>query len=214
MAPDGISIGFINRSTGATVNFAGRVIASGSINSSGILGGFATFGSDWATVNNASLILPFGGYVPASLAANTDNSIVTPTGLNVTGPITVNSLKLTGGPGFGLSANTLALTSGGLLYNGSGASSIAGTGLITGESGTNDLFINTASGTLALGVPIIGAGGSSNALVKNGAGKLALFGSSSYTGPIFVNSGRWRLLGLAEPIIPALWAATPSAASS
>ena len=51
---NGISIGFINRSTGATVNFAGHVIASGSVNSNGIMGGFATFGSDWATVNNAS----------------------------------------------------------------------------------------------------------------------------------------------------------------
>ena len=148
---NGISIGFINRSTGAAVNFAGNIIAAGSINANDILGGFATYGSDWAMVNGASQILPFNSYVPLGTAGISDNAIVTPVGVNVTGSVTANSLKVIGGAGFGLGANTLALTSGGLLFNGSSTTGISGSGLISGELGTNDLVHQYRFGHLGVG---------------------------------------------------------------
>jgi fibronectin-binding autotransporter adhesin len=189
------SVSAINRSAGTSVNFAGTVVTSTPNTAGGILGGYATVGSDWATAPAGTIVaLPAGSYVPAAIAAAaTDNaltSLMLPYGLP-SGTTTLNTLKISGGSGMDLLASSLALTDGGVIYSSAVPGAIAGTGLLSGATGADDLIVHVTGATLDIAVPIIGGTGG---LVKTGSGTLVLSGTSNFTGSIDVNGGTLQIV--------------------
>ena len=190
----GLAAGAITRSAGATASFGGTITTSNA-NTNGILGGYATVGSDWATVNGSSNIVALTGasYVDLPFATATDNAI-RPLFHLATGALNVNSLKIAGGSGVDLGANNLTLGSGGLLYSSPIAGGIGGTGIVSGPTSSDELIVHvTGSGTLDIAAPIIGAG--TGSLTKAGPGTLVLSGTSSFTGSVNVNGGTLLIPG-------------------
>lgn len=193
-----LDIGTISRNQGGTVRFApgsGGKITTSTITTEGIIGGFATVGSDWATVT-AGEVAAFNGYTTLATdgTPNTNNSRLT-NSLVLPFAQTTNTLKIAGGQGLALGANTLNLTAGGLIVD-SPASYVAivGSGTLSGLDASSELIIHTAAGTtLDVGAQLIGFGG--GALTKTGAGKLFLGGTSGFTGNIHVNEGTVEIAG-------------------
>ena len=189
----GLNVGSITRFPTATVNFAGTVNAAFSSNTNGILGGYATRGSEWATLNGSNNVVAYTAYTSFGTATAADNAITSLYQL-VTAPLTQNSLKVAGGSGVDLGANNVALSSGGILFTSSMAASIAGTGTLSGATSSDELIVTTTAGTqLDISAPIIGAG--FGGLTKAGNGKLVLSGASSFSGPINVNGGTLSIVG-------------------
>ena len=189
----GLAVGAITRSPGATVGFTGTVTTS-STNTNGILGGYATVGSNWATIGGGGQIVAFGAYndLASFTAADTDNASRSLFHLATTSLIR-NSLRITGGSGIDLGANSLQLTSGGLMYTSTIPGGIGGTGLLSGNTVSDDLIVHVTGADLDINAPIIGFDGG---LVKAGPGRLVLSGDSSgWTGPIAVNGGTLSIVG-------------------
>jgi fibronectin-binding autotransporter adhesin len=196
------SVGPINRSPGATVDFNvganGLVVASPAMVNN-IIGGYATYGgTDWASLSGNEVVR-LTTYTPINVGGGTDadDSIVSAP-RRLSDNLQTNSLKLEGGVGLALDTQNLKLTSGGLLYTGSGVAGIAGSGTLSGISESDELIIHTASGLLDIATPIIGNGAGS--LTKTGAGTLVLSGTSSFTGSVNINGG--TLLIPAAPTFP------------
>ena len=190
----GLTVGAITRSPGATAKFAGNVRTS-TANTNDILGGYATVGSDWATVNGSSQIVAYSGYHDdLSTALSTDNARNSHFQV-LTVPVSANSLKLSGGSGLDIGASDLNLVSGGLLHSSSLLSGIAGTGFITAGNGISDeLVVTTTGGTLDIATPLVG-NFSSGGLTKTGNGKLVVRGSSNFSGPVNINGGTLSIVG-------------------
>lgn len=188
-----LSVGVINRTIGATATFSGNVIAPGTPNdATGIIGAYATVGSDWARVNGSSQVVAFNSYVDLATAGVTSNASRSAYNL-LTGSATVNTLKISGGTGADLGVNNLTLTGGGLMYTGSLNGGINGSGLISGATAFDELIVNVSgTGTLDIAAPLIGGSGG---LTKTGNGKLVLSGNSSYSGPININAGTLSIVG-------------------
>ena len=186
----GFWVGTIGRSAGATARFGG-IVSTTSTNTDGILGGYALFGSNWATVDGGSNLAGYAAYTPLFAATATDNATASIATLAAAG--SVNSLR-TSGPGLNLGANNLTLTSGGLLYTGSRNDAIFGTGLLSGTDSAAELIVHTVgTGTLDLAAPIIGAG--TGGLTKAGDGTLVLSGANAFTGPINISGGTLAIVG-------------------
>lgn len=192
------------RNTGATVDFVlgtNGVVATSTPLTNGIVGGYATVGgTNWATVSGG-FIAPLSTYTPLASATSSDNAIVSSSVLG--GPVSVNSLKLTG---LGIAAGANGVTTGGLLYTGSGRAGITGAGIVSGASPADEFIVNTASGLLDIAAPIIGAGGGS--LTKAGNGTLMLSGSSAFTGNINITGGTLSIVGTGGTHPTALGSAT------
>ena len=162
---------------------------------------------NWATT--ASVISPYtfgaygtayGSYANLATTSGTDtnNSRIT-AGATLGASRTTNSLKIEGGGlTLALGANTLTLTSGGLLSTGAVASTISGaagaTGLMGGNngSGSYDLIVHQYNtGGLTISAVIGDNGAKPTALTKSGADTctLTLFGANTYTGDTIVNKG-------------------------
>lgn len=196
----------ISRSAGGTVNLAtgpGAVFtASGSLNNAaGILGGYATYnGADFATRDGAGNLVAFSGYtaLPASGGdVNTNYSLST--SLAPSGPLTVNSLKISGTGALALGTSTLTFTgtSGGLLYAPASAgdsSGITGTGVV-GAGTTGEFIVHVNQGTLTIANPVVAAAQAAGSLTKAGEGTLVLTGTSQYTGLTSVNAGTLEISG-------------------
>ncbi len=206
------NLGAITASPGATGNFQG-VLSATNPNINGIIGVFATNsmlgGPEWNKTNAGMLqpLLP-GDYsaFPAPAAAgaaptitDTLNTSLGYDGLGyanpVTGAISTSTLRVVSGLK-GLNAGAAPITldnsgihgAGGLLVQQAPGSTfnIGGTGLLSAGSPNNDLYIH-AWGDTAISNPLIGAG--TGSLIKAGTGDLRLFGSSDFTGSIYVNGG-------------------------
>ena len=180
----------VPRASGATASFSGGglVTLSGVSNANGILGGYATVGADWASLNASNGVVAYTGYASdTTTAASTDNLRITSAGAATTSLASVqsrNSLNLvnTGSAAatVDLGANgSLALTSGGLLTSGSSGFVIQNGKL---ASGNGDLVI-TNQAALTISSPI------NSAVTKSGAGTLVLAGANTYTGTTTVNQG-------------------------
>ena len=183
-----LSVGSITRLPGATAAFSGNVRALGAFNDpTGILGSYATVGSDWARVNGSSQIVAFNAYHDdVSTAAITDNARNSHY-QSLTVATRANSLKLSGGSGLNIGASDLNLVAGGLLHSSSLLSGISGTGFITAGNGISDeLVITTTGGTLDIATPLVG-NLSTGGLTMTGNGKLVLSGSSNFSGPVNIN---------------------------
>ncbi len=189
----GLTVGSITRFPGATANFAGTVNAAFSSNTNDILGGYATRGNDWATLNGSNNVVAYTAYTGFTTATPTDNARTSLYQL-VTAPLTQNSLKIAGGSGLDLGVNNLTLASGGILFTGSLQASIGGTGTLSGATSSDEFIVTTTAGTLLdIVAPIIGVG--PGGLTKAGNGTLVLSGNSSFSGPINVNGGTLSIVG-------------------
>jgi autotransporter-associated beta strand protein len=189
------------RTAGATVDFA--PISSGTIQfttgpagTSGILGGWATFGGvDW--VNSGATASRFTGYTALDASSNSSstNFSLDSGSMALPGVASVNSLKLAG------SAGTTSLSLGGVLTNTTGGvlfDNSSGSAQITGSqlgAAASEVIIHTggsggASNVLTVG-SLIGSGASS--LTKSGSATLVLTANNAYTGNTTINEGTLRL---------------------
>jgi len=99
---------------------------------------------------------------------------------------TINVLKYTGASALALGANTLTVTSGGVLFQNTG--SITGAGTL--NFGANEGIIHTVgSNTNAINAVIGGSGG----LTKGNTGALILGGANTFTGTVTVAGGVLRI---------------------
>ena len=209
----------ITRQAGGNISFPdGTVATTDTANVNGILGGWATVGNDWA-INSGSAdgpITALTSYTDTLPSTGTGSATANYTlsgGQTQTGTSILNAftLKLAG---TGTADNTLALAGttlnitttsatslGGILYTGGGTdvyhiTADAGKGINT--SSTQDLIINTVTGTLDVSAKI-NTGDSTRALLKAGAGTLVLGGPNAYTGTTRVNEGVLRLTNNTAP---------------
>lgn len=193
-----LALGAITRTIGSTINFnlptAGSITTATS-NVNGILGGYATVGSqNWATITGGA-IGAFSAYQPlspGSIVPDSNNSQVLGFQTQIES-VTTNSLKLGNSAGINLDTFNLAVSSGGVLFSGSTFGAITGFGTLSGATPEDELVIHTAGGTLDVTSPLIGFGGGS--LTKAGPGTLFLRGDSQFTGAVNINGGTLSIVG-------------------
>jgi fibronectin-binding autotransporter adhesin len=162
----------------------------------GILGGFATiFENDWIVPvanGGGSTAYAAAAYqtatTPSSWGASSNVNLTASTSANVQ-TTSINSLKLSAAATVTIDpAQTLTLSSGGLLVpgNASGSPTITG-GTLMGAAGA-DLIVhqNHAINTLTIG-SAIADNTAATALTKSGQGTLILTGNNTYTGPTYIN---------------------------
>ncbi len=216
-----VNLGMLNRViNGATVNFAlpsgvqnatNGITTTATNNVSGILGGWATVGGDWATVNAGGNIVAYSGYTPFVAQGGSSSVNYAESGsASLAISENMNSLQITdtgAGQSLNLGANNLTFSGnqGGLLYAGgtSGSFTINGTGYIGGglNGGVYQEFIATVTSgaTLDINAPLIGfdSGGS---FTKGGAGTLVVGGESTYTNGTYVAAGTLQLGTSSSPL--------------
>jgi autotransporter-associated beta strand protein len=200
-----------SRSVGGTVNFvlpsgtqdAINGITTTTLNTNGILGGYATVGgTDWAT--NATN-LSGGNIIGLSASSINSYSVDTfNTGLNTdvqgasdsfTG--TTDSLRFNTPGGNVIISGAGTVTSGGILATanlGSGGATISG-GTIEGAPSADLVVIqNDGAGNLTIGSQIIN-NGTNMGLTKSGSGLLTLSPSTAntFSGGLFLNGGTVNL---------------------
>ena len=214
--------------SGATVNFNGTGGTLGSVTGGprifitgqtpGLIGGWATVGSDSAeyttlygvsaftsyytgadgiNVNNPSMIVQLTGTSPSTGYTLSNAGTTTDLGLNLTDAATVDLGTLT--------SRTLNLKGGGLLKSTATATNLSGEGRLTaGGTLAGNLAITVTDGsTLAIASSIINNAGPDDvygngddgivSLSKADPGLLTLSGNNTYTGSNFLNNGTVRI---------------------
>ena len=195
----------ISQSVGGAANFnpGPGIIQTTTGNSNGIIGGWATYGSDdWAVGSTdgttLTTVTAATTYTNTSSALDdpanyTDNNMNVDSSQTPTDAITPNSLRFNSAAPHTLTlqdANTI--TSGGILVGtgvGNNLSKITGGTLTNGT----ELIVtqnNTGNG-LEIGSAITGGG----TVTKWGAGTLILSGANAYTGPTTLYAGTTRFAG-------------------
>lgn len=191
-----VNLGTITRNAGSTLNITGltafRTVTANNVNNSaGILGGaFIVGGADWA-VNDAGNIIALASASYTTLTATgggtpSATNFLIGSNLTMTGAVTANSLKITGGT---LTLGSNAVTLGGAATGGTGggllataSATITGTGVLSAGTG-NELIVHATSGTLAINTPIGGG-----ALTISGGGTVTLGAANTLNGMITINN--------------------------
>lgn len=221
-----LDLGAISRSTGAVVSFTqptgtgnstvaanNGYTTSTANDASGILGAYATVGTDWAT-NNGTNIVAYTGYTdlagagPSLSNAPTSNIRVTSGSTGDVGQgagtTTINTLRVndaaartvTIGTGntlrFGAVGGVLATGTGGLTL---GASGDAGTITAGGADDTAGELIIHNTTAVGINATVADNGAGAVALVKTGAGTTTLNAATTHTGGTFVSQGTLTLAG-------------------
>jgi len=187
-----IKLGALERQIGATLEVSGGIATTDTVNTNGIIGGWAVaggtrFAGSAASGSNLDIVSVTSSPSKSS-AWNANLNIVTNTSENDIVSKTVNSLRIDGANtnlGFASSA-TLTVTSGGILGTADGQS-INGGSITTGMA-SGELFIHTPA-TLTVSSSIVDNGSTPTILVKAGASSLTLTGANTFTGGTFVNAG-------------------------
>lgn len=186
----------INFDEGA--NFPVKFVTAPTLNSGGIIGGWATYGADFATHtgNNTSIqaVAYNGANINTAIATDNINPVITNTTVTLLADKTIDAMKLisasnTSSGKLDLGGHTLTIDSGGLIFVNSSTYSpsiINGT-LTAGSSANAELFlINAGSTTLLtnLAATIADNGAGAVNLVRGGniGGALYLSGDNTYTG--------------------------------
>lgn len=198
-----LHLGNISRTVGSSVDFStvnsGTGVATLTTNTqnntSGILGGFATFQSnDWAANDGSGNITSLGS---GSYTTDFGTGLHTSLGGNSTlasGGATTHTLRLTGTSAITFNTTTpgtLTLESGGLLVTSTAGPTSIGTtttrGTIAATGG--ELFVHQQSttGTLTVHSTLLAANVTN--LTKTGNGTLILTGTNTYTGATYLNGG-------------------------
>lgn len=182
------NLGAISRTGLGSIKFAKANNGSGiasftttSANSNGILGGYATFGNDWA-INNGGIITNLTVY-GTDLFANNTNTYVN-SSQTASSNFTINSLKLTGkvAPTYTLTlqGDNNVIQSGGILNVTYGM--IITNGSFTSGNG-RDIIINNYGG-LNIKSAITDNGSTPIGLTINGSTALTLGGRNTFSGDI------------------------------
>jgi fibronectin-binding autotransporter adhesin len=203
----------LNRTGAATVNFTGsgtlgtagnngrifltNVNGSPTANANGILGGWATVGSDFAAYDGTTGVKANTATTTLPLAGPSDN-VLSVGNQTLTADKTINSL-ITHNDVLVNSGATLTIQSGGLIMRSGNhwvQSTTAGSyGFITTGQASGEFFA-TVNGTftdMRLNNIIVKDNGSTPlVLVKSGDGLLSLSSVNTYTGATYVNSGTLR----------------------
>ena len=200
----------LTRSLGATVTFSGTtslgadnrnriVFTSPPTLVNGIIGGWATVGTEFAVYNSTGTIsvAALGTYTTTAESTWTSgtNNVKPGSSQALTADRTVNSMNLAAATAVNISGATRKLTiaTGGLLA--SGADHIVSTGTITAGSAAGAELITTVDASRNLTISSVVANNSAGgvALVKSGLGTVTLSGSNSFTGGVTVNQGTVKL---------------------
>jgi fibronectin-binding autotransporter adhesin len=207
----------ITRAAGGTISFGDATIADtdtnnfGTSGANGILGGWATLGSDWAVSANTgaadTVITALASYTSLVMSAGVSTTNYQLTGSQTqSGATAVGSLRISNNADsqtLGLGNNNLTITStsatalGGILYAGGNDNSYTisnggGTGRIVTSGANQELIFNAYTGTLTVNA-FVGLSGSSGIVTKSGAGTLVFGAANDYTGITRVNEGALRL---------------------
>ncbi|MDB6120925.1 MAG: hypothetical protein JWO08_4706, partial [Verrucomicrobiaceae bacterium] len=199
----------LNR-TGGVINFAGTGLGDDTRNriaftsltaNDGIIGGYATAGSDFAKYDTS--IGSVRAMQSADYTTTAQNTWASTSNVMLTGSATlsasrqINSLNIAAAaPTIAdLGNNTLRVESGGLLLSGTSAITLQH-GTLTAGEGTNaagTLYLHqNSSAPLTMGARITNNGTGAVTLVKAGAGNLNLAEANTYTGPTLVYAGTLR----------------------
>lgn len=187
--------GGLTRQNNGTVNFGGNgnISVAGLANTNSIIGGYATVGSDWASVNAQGNITAYTGYSSdLTTATSQENLRVVNTQaspMTLSKSLTRNSVNLVNNDTSGAKLDvgvgqTLTVTGGGLLTSGGSGQSIQNGTLTT--TGSELIITNQAALTVSSTVANTAA---AVTLTKSGAGTLALTGTNTYTGSTVINQG-------------------------
>jgi fibronectin-binding autotransporter adhesin len=185
-----------------TVDTAGTAVVTTTEtnDASGIIGaGRIVFnGSDFAT-NTTNLSGGEIGAYSGATAGFGDETVGSTVNYSLVGGATLgeaatyaNTLKIASsgaGQSLDLNGQTLALTTGGLLFTGTDAYSISNGTLEGAAPGNSDLIIHHyGTGDLTIGA-VIDNGNGASTLTKAGTGTLILTNANTYTGQTYVNGG-------------------------
>lgn len=191
------------KATSGTLGTEAVIKAAGAANdSTGIVGGWAVAGSDWASQSGGNLVsyASTGGTLQTLDAASADDSNYLLGGsLTRTAAGAIHTLKIdnTASGSLDLGGTQLTLRAGGLLYTGTAAYAINNGGLAGSIGG--DLVVHAlGSGPLTIGGSI-GDNVAATNLVKTGSGTLVLSGTNSYTGNTVVAAGTLKAANGALP---------------
>jgi fibronectin-binding autotransporter adhesin len=191
--------GVVNFDLDPNVNVSFTTPPTLSNGATGIIGGYATAGTnDWATMsgNNVATFTAYTvsdgtNHLPASWTSAQDINLTTSTQQVVGASVAADSLKLGSNGATDISigsGNVLTLSSGGLLATGTGGATIEGSGTLTAGSGASSAtiyaLVQDPNGVLTINAPIADNTATGTvSLVKAGPGKLVLGGAgNSYTG--------------------------------
>ena len=153
------------------------VVTTTTANNNGILGGFATFGSDWAINNGDNVITNLTAY---SINAFGSGANVTVTSVQTPAAnIAINSLKMSANVTLSGANNVIA--SGGILIPSGSYPTLSG-GTLTSGNG-KDLIINQNGGELTLNSAIADNGATPIGITVGGnGGNLTIGGASTFSG--------------------------------
>jgi autotransporter-associated beta strand protein len=158
---------------------------------SGILGGWAVYGNDWATYsgNGPYALQPYSAYQTGtdSTAWAASDNVQVSTSIGPIATTTINTLKMTTGGSLSLASTaTLSIATGGLLA--SDSATITG-GNLVGSSSNNELLIAVRGvGTnLTIGSAIANTG--TQSVTKTGEGTLTLAAGNGFTGGLLIAGG-------------------------
>ena len=190
---------------GGNINFAGSGLAN---DASGILGGWAVIGNDFATLDGGGNIAAYAAYTPIAAGAITSGATFNykysaeSANLTVADGTTINSLVTTISAARSLTiTGTMRLGTKGGIYR-TGASTANSVMTVTGgtltANGGGEITLACATNTAAnfaatnnnLSVASVIANDGGNAVSVNVIGYVVMSGANTFTGGTFINQGR------------------------
>lgn len=194
--PAGFIGGWATVNTGAATNYATGTVATEWAKYDAVLGVQPFLAADYLATSTDQSTWASGTHIKLTAAGTT----------TLTAPRTVTTLNLQQGGAVAIAqgGNALRIESGGILVSGAFAASISGTAGNTLTAGSAvdtpaELIVNTsqaaghASQIITIGSNITNNGTGALSLVKSGTGVLALTGTNSFTGGVYLNQGTIRL---------------------
>ncbi len=175
----------------------GLGVKTSNTNTNGILGAWATFGSDgdWAAVDGNGRIVKYTGLVNNTWAeGNNTNATVSQDYSALTSGLTTNSLRLNGATVLTLPSYTNVISSGGILEGSYATSTTIKGGELTAGPGVSNLIVTNPYGTtIRIESNIVDNGSALG--IQTAKGVLALAGTNTFTGALSVFSGTASFVG-------------------
>ncbi len=189
------------RTAGATLDFEGTGLGASTRNeiqfasapptANGIVGAWATVGTNWAGYSGSLGITPYNGYYTGGASGWGSTINAWPTSSpSLSANKSLYTLSLSDSLTLAIANNrTLNLYGGGLM--GIGTNTISGGTVTAGGNASGELIIQTPSSASALTVNSVIAdnGNKTVALTKSGPGTLILGGANTYSGATVLNAG-------------------------